>query len=108
MLNITYRNLDSSPTIHDLAEELMAKLVRTHGEPARAHLVVEDASGGHAHCENRFAAHLELSIAHASMNFQSQSAGTDAAHVVREAFDRVETQIVRQNGKRESHRRERA
>lgn len=103
MLNITFRNLDSSVTIQSLADTLMTKLVR--GEPARGHLVVEDKVGAHAHCEGRFAVHLDLSLAHTDMSFQSHSTHADASVAVREAFDRVERQIVRQTGRRESFKR---
>jgi ribosome-associated translation inhibitor RaiA len=105
MLNITFRNLESSLTIRSLAEELLAKLVRSHDEPAHAHLVLADERGAHAHCEDRFAAHLELSFAHGAMSFQSQSSSTDAAVAVREVFEHVERQIARQAGRRESHKR---
>ncbi|HEY6877995.1 MAG TPA: HPF/RaiA family ribosome-associated protein [Polyangiales bacterium] len=103
MLNITFRNLDSSVTIQSLADTLMTKLVR--GEPARCHLVVEDKVGAHAHCEDRFAVHLDLSLAHADMSFQSHCAHADATVAVREAFDRVERQMVRQVGRRAAHKR---
>lgn len=105
MLNITFRNLDSSLSIQNLAEELLGKLARTHGESARAHLVLEDTRGGHAHCDKRFAAHLELSFAHHDMSFQSQGASSDAAVAVREAFDHADKQITRTHGRRSSQMR---
>ncbi len=105
MLNITFRNLDSSLTIQALADELLAKLGRVHGEPARAHLVLTDTHGSHVHCDHRFDAHLEISMPRAAMSFQSQSAHADATVAVREAFERVERQIVSASGRREDQTR---
>jgi ribosome-associated translation inhibitor RaiA len=103
MLSITFRNLDSSLTVQSLADELLTKLVRAHGEQARCHLVLEDTLGAHAHSDKRFSAHVELSLA--NMHFQSQSARADAPAAVREAFERVDRQVSRAADKRTTAKR---
>lgn len=95
MLHITFRHLDSSDTIRALAEELLAKLSRSHGDPLRCHLVLEDNIGAHAHREQRFAAHVELSLPHEGMLFDARAAHEDALSAVRAAFERAERQLTR-------------
>jgi ribosome-associated translation inhibitor RaiA len=95
MLHITFRHLESSPAVRALAEELLARVQKDHGEAARCHLVLEDQAGGHAHHPERFAAHLDFSVARHDMACSAQSAHADAHVAIREVFARVERQLSR-------------
>lgn len=95
MLHLTFRHLESSPAVRTLAEELLARLQKNHGDAARCHLVLEDKAGSHAHHPERFSAHLELSVARHDMAFSAQDANQDANTAIREVFAKVERQLSR-------------
>jgi len=98
MLQITYRHMTSSDSVHDLASEKFAKISEYFDESTRCHLVV-DCCSGHARKEEQFVAHVELVVGAADLRIDATAAHELAATAVRKAFEHIERQVASRHGR---------
>jgi ribosomal subunit interface protein len=103
MFDITFRHLESSDTIRSLAAEQLARIQKNHGEALRCHLVLADQRGPHAHHDQHFAAHVTISVG--DLSCQADSAHEDATVAVREAFEKLDRQLTRDQDRRSEKQR---
>jgi len=94
MLQVTFRHMDSSEALREIAQEQVERLhVRAHGAE-RCHLVLDLVSNDPERRRHLFSAHVDISFGFPDSLLHASSVEEDAASAVREAFASIERQLT--------------
>ena len=97
-LQITFRHMESSDALRELANEKLRKLQSHHPDAINCHVVV-DAAGSHRK-GNECITHVELTVGGQHTRIAAEATHEDAYTGMRHAFENLKRQIESHSAKR--------
>ena len=92
-LQITFRHMEASDPLRQLAEEKLAKLRAQFPDAVDCHVVIDCPSQSHHRKGNDFVTHVEVTIGRQHVRVAAEAAHEDAYAGMRQAFENLRRQI---------------
>ena len=99
MLQITFRHMDSTDSLRDVAEEKFDRLRAHYEGPVRCHVVIDGPTGA-SRKGAEFTVHADLTLGREDTRIDAATHHAQAACAVREVFARIERQLASRRERR--------
>lgn len=92
-LQVTFRHMESSEPLRQLAEEKLAKLRSHFPDAMDCHVVIDSPAQGHHRKGNEFVTHVEVTVGRQHTRISAEASHEDAYAGMRQAFENLTRQI---------------